>query len=56
MRPLLSWEEDIPLLPALIVTEPEDGWRDTGVLDASGDSIFAYDGMEQIGFMRFDEP
>ncbi len=45
-----SWLDDFPMLPQLAVHELDHSPRDTGLVDASGISIFALSERLPIGF------
>lgn len=49
------WEDRNEMGLSLTVYEPETQWEATGLLDADGQPIQAYVGMDPIGFVHFED-
>lgn len=50
IRPNSKWDEDVPLLPALNVYEPEDKPIETGLLDSNGTKLYRVRERIKMGF------
>lgn len=51
IKPRADYSDDVPFLPPLTVYEADTSPLDTGLVDANGDSIYAFEEKRQIGFI-----